>query len=203
MPRLGFPRLRADNADAVAVAAALAKWDTLALVELLAPDGAKDRWRSAGNAAPLLGRPRVQDLPGAPTVLVLDATADDSNKDFPVTAGGLWLIATVFVELTTTSTAGNRHILVSLQRVSDSQVMLRIDLELTQAASLTRRYQYVAGHGATDGGFGAVSGNLATMPLLLPAWLDDTLQLNVQDAAGIAPAADDMAVTIFGYEVDE
>lgn len=68
-----------------------------------------------------------------------DETANDSDKTFTVPADTEWQILWIWVEFTSTGTAGARQLVVQLQD-SGSDVIGEVRVGTTQAASLTYNY---------------------------------------------------------------
>lgn len=126
---------------------------------------------------------------GAPSLLV-DEALNDSDKTFVVPAGAMYDIIWVYVELTTSATAGNRAMTVDIQD-SHGDVVGRCQDDGTQAASLTHTYMFGQGMDLADGG---VNTNhfIPLPPLLLPQFF----KLRVYDANAVDAAADDMNVQI-------
>ena len=124
------------------------------------------------------------------TIVTADATADDSDKTFEVTASKIWQLMVVQVSLTTTAAVGNRQMTVDVTDDSDN-LLARMRAGVTQAASLT--YTYTFGVGLSDQP-AVLSLHLTTplLPLILPAGY----KIRVYDSAAIAAAADDMTVRI-------
>jgi hypothetical protein len=124
--------------------------------------------------------------------LQAEETVDDSDKTFTVPASTEWEIMTIWVELISTATVGNRVISVEIQDGS-SDVVLRIDAGAVQAASLTRYYIF-ASWNADLTAFRGASSNLLMIPfppgLVLPA----TYKVRIYDSAAVDAAADDMVL---------
>lgn len=127
-------------------------------------------------------------LVGAPS-LQADEALNDSDKSLTVPANASWEIQTIWVELITTATVGNRQMTVELQD-SAADVIARFDAGAVQAASLTRNYLF----GANLPDLTAFrAGDLLMTPLpclVLPAGFI----VRVYDSAAIAAAADDMVL---------
>lgn len=119
-----------------------------------------------------------------------DTVANDSNKAFTVPSGVNYQLLGGLAALTTTATVGNRQ--VDLRITDGTNTIITIAAGGTQAASLTRQYQYVIGEAAPA----AVAGTLFVCPIpadliLLPAW---TIQ--ILDSAAIDAAADDLTLRL-------
>lgn len=121
--------------------------------------------------------------------LKVDESLNDSDKTFTVTASEEWEIQSIWVELTTTATAGNRQIVIEIQD-SSSDVIGQYRAGIAQAASLTRYYMFsphaegLTAFRDTD----YLSNPIA--PLCLPA----SYVIRVYDVAAVDAAADDMNV---------
>lgn len=132
--------------------------------------------------------PDYASLIGVPT-LQADETADDSDKSFTVPAGRMWEIISIWVELTSTATVGNRQMQVDIQD-SGSDVVMAVAAGAVQAASLTRNYLF-GDHLPDLTAFRA--GDLLSTPIP-PLQLPAGFIVRVYDSAAIAAAADDMIV---------
>jgi len=122
-------------------------------------------------------------------------SADDSDKSATVTAGAIWHIFWVWVELTTTATAGDRQIVVELQD-DTNDVIGQFRAGAVQAASLTRNYMFAPAM-ADLVAFRDTDYLMTPMPptVLLPAGY----QIRIYDNNAVDAAADDMVVmTMYG-----
>lgn len=122
---------------------------------------------------------------------VVDATLNDSDKSFVVPNGEMWRLNSVYVEMVTTATVGNRQIVIEVQNTS-AQVVGRISAGATQAASLTRRYLCMQGTYRET----AFINTDIQIPIPQDSFLPAGFTLRVYDSAAIAAAADDMTVSI-------
>lgn len=122
---------------------------------------------------------------------VVDAIANDSDKTFTVPDGEMWHLNSIYVTLVTTATAGNRQIVLEAAN-PDGIVVGRISAGATQAASLTRRYLCMQG---TYRETAFINTDIQT-PIPQDSYLPAGFTLRVYDSAAIAPAADDMTVSI-------
>jgi len=116
-------------------------------------------------------------------------TSNDSDITLTVPALTEWEILTIWVELVTDATVGNRQVAIEIQD-SAADVILRISAGIVQAASLTRNYAF--GHGLQDLTAFRDTAYLTTpLPkiILPPAYI-----VRVLDSAAIAAATDDMVV---------
>ena len=127
-------------------------------------------------------------LIGSP-ILQADETADDSDKSFTVPAGKMWELTSIWVELTSTASAGNRQMTIEIQD-SGSDVVMAVAAGAVQAQSLTRNYMF-APHMPDLTSFRAGDLLMTPMPPLL---LSAGFIIRVYDSAAIAAAADDMIV---------
>ena len=86
-----------------------------------------------------LGRLRVFDE--WETVVDIDAATNDSDKSLTVTADYEWIIQSIFVDLTTTATVGNRQVTVEIQDDA-TNILAVVKAGIVQAASLQRYYTF-------------------------------------------------------------
>jgi hypothetical protein len=130
--------------------------------------------------------------------LQADEALNDSDKSFTVPAGKEWTVLSIWVELASTATAGNRQVEVQLQDDS-ADVVGRLVAGAVQAASLTRNYHFAAGVADmtafrdTD----LISNPLPARLLLPPGYVVRVFDNNAVDAA-----ADDMVVQMLVGERD-
>jgi hypothetical protein len=123
------------------------------------------------------------------TSLQADEAADDSDKTLTVPAAMSWEIQSIWIELTTTATVGNRQVAIRLTDSADD-VIAEVAAGVVQAESLTRNYLF--GPGLPDlTSFRA--GDLLMTPLP-PLVLPTGYKIRVLDTAVVAAAADDMIV---------
>jgi hypothetical protein len=140
--------------------------------------------------------PRTVAADVAPSLLVSDATADDSDKTFTVPAGKEWEIFFVTARLVSTATVGNRQ--MRLEIGDGTNLFWFKNWGAVQAASLTR--DYFAGPSLPEDSAFDAGGRLRMLfeprLIILPAgWT-----VRLFDSAAIAAAADDMTVRILGRE---
>ncbi len=121
-----------------------------------------------------------------------DETADDSDKEFAVTAAQLWQILFVWVEFTTTADAGDRQIVLQFQDGA-ADVIGEIRAGIVQADTITRNYMFAPALADLEA-FRDTDFLMTPLPptLLLPA----TYVLRVYDNNAVQVAADDMIVQI-------
>jgi len=119
-----------------------------------------------------------------------DETANDSDKSFTVPASTEWQILWIWVELTTTATAGARQLVVQLQD-SGSDVIGQVRVGVTQAASLT--YNYMIASSLAD-----LTALRDTDWLMTPfpptTVLEAGDKIRIYDNNAVDAAADDMVV---------
>ena len=132
-----------------------------------------------------------------PSLLVSDATLNNSNKVFTVPANKRWQITSVRAILTSTATAGNRQIQVSCS--DGGTFSLVVNAGVVQAASLTRDYTFAAGLADLTA---FRNTQFLTNPLPVPEAMvfNAGSTVRVLDAAVVDAAADDMTVLVYGYE---
>lgn len=125
------------------------------------------------------------------SVVEADETADDSDKSFTVPASTEAIAMSVRVELTTTATVGNRQITL-LFTTGAGVTLLAIKAGTTQAASLTRYYNFAIGLPDLLG-FRDTSSLMTPLPSLK---LVAGYILRVYDSAAVDATHDDMLVRI-------
>jgi hypothetical protein len=153
-------------------------------------------WTSGGSAAPRsVEERRAFGGSDRPTLLASDAVVDDSDKTFTVPAGEDWEILSIFVELVSTATAGNRIMQLIITHGAAATIAL-IRTAVTQAASLTRRYMYHRGLSRET----AFVNDALILPMPDPLILPPASTVRLFDEAAIAAAADDMTVRITGVQ---
>jgi len=121
-----------------------------------------------------------------------DETVDDSDKTFTVPASTEWEILSIWVELTSTATVGNRQLCIAIRDDSDD-VILQVRAGAVQAASLTRYYTFAPG--VTELTAFRDTDYLSTAfpaGLVLPAGYD----VRIYDKTAVDAAADDMVVQV-------
>lgn len=129
-------------------------------------------------------------MDGWRAALQYEESSDDSDKTITVTTGYEWEILSVWVELITTATAGNRQVVVELQD-SASDVIGQFRAGAVQAASLTRYYQFGPGlAGLTS----FLDTDFLSTPLPVGLALPAGYKVRVYDKAAVAAAADDMII---------
>ena len=121
-------------------------------------------------------------------VLQAEETANDSDKIFTVPASTEWEILSIWIELATTATVGNRQITVERQD-SDGDVTGKFLAGAVQAASLAKEYMFAPGLQLMTDFVGAY----LSFPLP-PLFLSAGENIRVYDSAAIAAAADDMVI---------
>jgi hypothetical protein len=124
--------------------------------------------------------------------LVSDETANDSDKTITVTAGQVWQILSIRVELVTTANGLARQIEVQVRDTADD-VIFNVTPGLTQAASLTYWYNFAP----SLADLSAIRDtNFVMTPfpptMILPAGYD----LRIYDNNAVDAAADDMEIQL-------
>lgn len=120
---------------------------------------------------------------------IADEAADDSDKKVTVPAREVWQLLHLWVELTTTATAGDRQLVVQIQDGSDD-VVAEFRVGATQAESLTRYYLLTSGVGDMTGFRDTDHLTTPMPPLVLPGGYD----IRVFDNNAVDAAADDMLI---------
>lgn len=123
-----------------------------------------------------------------------DETLNDSDKSFTVPASAEWQILTIWVEFTSTGTAGNRQLVIETQDASADVTGQPIRAGVTQAASLTYYYQF----GPALADLTALRDTDWLMSPIPPTLILPTGHvLRVYDNNAVDAAADDMQVHIY------
>lgn len=136
-------------------------------------------------------RTREPDTP----ILTSDVALNDSDKTVALAAGFDHTLQSIWVELITTATVGNRQIELQILDAA-SDVVAGMTAGAVQAASLTRQYLFAA---AVPNLTAFINGNLQNgFPSLL---LPDGYSVRVFDSAAIDAAADDMVVHILTVDI--
>lgn len=124
------------------------------------------------------------------------ATTVNQQQLITVPAGKIWQVLSIYVELTTTGTAGNRLVEIILQdNLGNTVGMIRTGV--TQAASLTYRYMFAPGLADLT----AVRDTTYVMTPIPPTWIiPAAFSILIRDNNGIATAADDFVVRVMYAE---
>lgn len=133
----------------------------------------------------------MQDLLSWTPTVQADTTADDSDKTITVPTGEIWQVQTIYVDYTSTSTAGNRQLVVQFRDDSDN-IVGEARAGATQAASL----QYFYTFSLTGADMTAVrdTDQLSVgLPLMT---LQSGYDIRIFDNNAVAAAADDMTVRV-------
>jgi hypothetical protein len=124
--------------------------------------------------------------------LTQDTSTDDSDKIFTVPAGTEWQILWVWVEYTSSATAGVRQLEIQLQDGS-SNTIGQFQTGVTQSEGIT--YKYFFGIGVPD--LTVVrDGNNVTTPLPAGTFLSAGQRIRVWDNNGVDASADDMVIRL-------
>jgi len=134
---------------------------------------------------------RLVTGPAWTLALNAEETANDSDKSFTVPANTEWLIHSIWVELISTATAGNRQMEIEIQDGS-ADVIFELRAGAVQAASLTRYYLFTP-QVADLTAFRDTDFLMTPIPEL---WLPAAYVLRVYDKTAVDAAADDMVVQI-------
>lgn len=130
-------------------------------------------------------------------VQVGDATLNDSDKTYTVPAGKSWRVQSVYAQLISTATAGNRQLDVDIG--DGTNLVAKFKAGAVQAASLTREYLFAPQHPQETSFTGTLMLRALAGDLILPAGYT----VRVYDSAAIAAAADDLTVRILVEEMTE
>ena len=131
-------------------------------------------------------------------VQVADATLNDSDKTLTVPANAQWRLASVYAQLITTATAGNRQVDILCTDASDNEIA-KFVAGAVQAASLTRTYVFAPLHPQETAFTNTLMLRALAGDLVLPAGY----KVRVFDSAAIDAAADDMTVRLLVEEMTE
>ena len=123
--------------------------------------------------------------------LSAEEAANDSDKSFAVPASTEWIIKSIWVELTTTGTGGDRQMEIQIQDDS-ADVIMSMRAGLVQAASLT--YNYLFAPNIAD--LTALRDVDYLSTLIPELWLPASYGVRVFDNNAVDAAADDMIVQI-------
>ena len=116
-----------------------------------------------------------------------DTDLNDSDKSFTVPASTEWRIQSIWIEMTTSADAGDRHMEVQIQEAG-TDVIAEVKVALVQAESLTRYYLF-APHVTELAAFRDTDILSTIFPdLTLPAGYI----IRIWDNKAIAAGADDM-----------
>lgn len=124
--------------------------------------------------------------------LTQDTNLNDSDKTFTVPVNTEWQILWVWVEYTSTGTAGTRQLELQTQD-SGSSITSQFPVGVTQSGGLT--YKYLIAIGVPDLTAVRDDNNLTT-PLPAGTFLSAGQKIRIWDNNAIDAAADDMTVKI-------
>jgi len=124
---------------------------------------------------------------------ISDLTADDSDKNWVTPADVIRQILGIWVEYTSTATAGNRQIVVEIQIAGPDTTAQWARAGVTQAASLTYYYEFAPGLADLTA---LRDTDYLTTPIPVTSLLKEADVLRVYDNNAVAVAADDMIVHI-------
>ena len=122
--------------------------------------------------------------------LLSDETLNDSDKSFTTTADTERQYLWIWVEFTSTATAGDRQLVVEIQD-SASDVIGQVRANVVQAASLTRYYMFGASLANLDDFYDT---DWLMTPLMPGLILQGSDILRIYDNNAVDAAADDMVV---------
>ncbi|MFQ5741985.1 MAG: hypothetical protein ACE5HV_00170 [Acidobacteriota bacterium] len=128
-------------------------------------------------------------------VLQVDEALNDSDKTFTVPANTTWEILSLWAELTTTATVGNRQVALEIQDAA-GDIIAQVRHGVTQAASLTRNYLF-APDVADLTAFRDADYLSSAMPRLI---LPESSIIRVFDKAAVDAAADDLVLQMMVVE---
>lgn len=126
-------------------------------------------------------------------VLTSDTGTNDSDKTITVPALKEWHVQSILVELTTSSTAGSRHIVIEILNGSSDIMQYILQNEGDQAEDTEYHYSYSR---VTSTGSDTVGSIFVIMTSIGDLILPAGYSIRVYDSAAIAAAADDMIVHV-------
>lgn len=138
-------------------------------------------------------------IAGSPPALVktfTDAVVNDSDKTFTVPTNKQWKLLGIKVALTTTATAGNRRIQIQLSD-ENNNLLFRTGALNVQVASTGETYIFSPAFTSAREDISTIHNIPLIDALLLPG-----STINLFDSGAVAPAADDMTVSIWYEERD-
>ena len=144
---------------------------------------------------------------GEPKELHVDEGAADSNKVVTVTAGKVWRIHTVALEIVTTAESGGREFTLALRQVDDNDALVYYHTGGLVAAGTTKGgIMFLANGCVRDTSL--VGTQHPTMSVPIPVlYLNDSIKMqildNSNDANGRDADGDTMRVHIVGQEANE
>ncbi len=121
-----------------------------------------------------------------------DNTFDDSLKSFSVPAGEVWIIHWITINFSSTATAGNRLLRVTLQPLTSISDVF-IESGVNHPASTVINYTLFPGAPKET----AFVNSALLLPLPTPCILPPAGLISILDSASIAVAADDMLVAVY------
>jgi len=139
--------------------------------------------------------------------IVLDATANDSDKTFTVPTGKIWELYGIYVLLVTTATVGTRTLRVVIRDTTPAVVQTFGSASCGNSSNLQVTHRPGIGYSVTAGQCEVRIDTLAAPsnvyqtslpPTLLPAGYS----VRIYDSAAIDAAADDMTVVLEYVEYD-
>ncbi|MFQ5798844.1 MAG: hypothetical protein ACE5H0_09150 [Bacteroidota bacterium] len=118
-----------------------------------------------------------------------DETANDSDKTFTVDSDEEWRVKSIYVELVTTATTGDRQLVVEYQDAA-ADVIAEVRAGAVQAPSLTRKYLFAVG--AIDlTSFRDTDFLMTPLPEIM---MTEGFKIRIYDIKAKDAAADDMEV---------
>jgi hypothetical protein len=144
-----------------------------------------------------MGREKVvaRTTPAGTPTRTRDATLNDSDKTFTVGANRRQRMVSIFVDITTTVTAGNRIITIAFGD-GTNEILRQANLTAVVASSTNAYIRFAVGNPY------AASATNAYVPLPADFWLSAGYTIRVYDANGVDAAADDMTVVLYYEELD-
>lgn len=128
-------------------------------------------------------------------IQVSDAALNDSDKTSTVTAGKQWAIKSIYAQLISTATVGNRQLDVLITDASDNELS-KLVAGAVQAASLTRTYVFAPYNPQETAFTNGLMFRALPGGLILPAGY----KIRIFDSAAIDAAADDLTIRLLVEE---
>ena len=141
---------------------------------------------------------------GEPKELFVDEADNDADKTAGPANGKVWYVHSIYVEIATSSEAGNREFTVLVRYTSDT--VAAFHCAFRQAASTIDKIIHFVAQGVNwDTGFIGSQAPVAQVPIPILV-LNDAMTLNIKDntgGTGVDADDDKMLVHIMGVEANE
>lgn len=128
---------------------------------------------------------------------ITDITLNDSDKTITVPDNKTWDIHSIFCQLITTATVGNRVIRIEIQDPSGNVLFMQ-NASADQTANATEVYNFIKGIDQPNESVATIHNIPLPTKLMLPAGY----QINIRDDGAVAAAADDLSIFLLVEEYD-